>query len=108
MLRRYRNVFIKPRAETKLAWAMPRQGKGRMKSNVFIKPRAETKLAWAMPRQGKGRMNSKIKVDSRFTAAEDRGQYSVCSISAAKLMSFISFYLLLSPSNYKASEACES
>ena len=28
-----RNVFMQPRAETKLAWAMPRQGKGRMKSN---------------------------------------------------------------------------
>ena len=27
------NVFMQPRAETKLAWAMPRQGKGRMKSN---------------------------------------------------------------------------
>ena len=51
---------MKPRAETKLAWAMPRQGKGRMKSNVFMKPRAETKLAWAMPRQGKGRMKSNV------------------------------------------------
>ncbi len=50
----------------------------------------------------------KIKVDSRFTAAEDRGQYSVCSVSAAKLMSFISFCLPLTPSNYKASGACES
>ena len=28
-----RNVFMQPRAETKLAWAMPRQRKGRMKSN---------------------------------------------------------------------------
>ena len=27
------NVFMQPRAETKLAWAMLRQGKGRMKSN---------------------------------------------------------------------------
>ena len=107
-MKRILKVFMQPRAETKLAWAMPRQGKGRMKSNVFIKPRAETKLAWAMPRQGKGRMKSKIKVDSRFTAAEDRGQYSVCSVSAAKLMSFISFCLPLTPSNYKASGACES
>ncbi len=28
-----RNVFMQPRAETKLAWALLRQGKGRMKSN---------------------------------------------------------------------------
>ena len=27
------NVFMQPRAETKLAWALPRQRKGRMKSN---------------------------------------------------------------------------
>ena len=40
----------------------------------------------------------KIKEDSRYSAAEDRGQYSVSSDSAAKLMSFIFFYLLLSPS----------
>ena len=38
----------------------------------------------------------KIKVDSRFSAAEDRGRYSVCGDSAAKLLSFISLYLLLS------------
>ena len=40
----------------------------------------------------------KIKEDSRFSAAEDRGRYSVCGVSAAKLMSFISLYLPLSPS----------
>ena len=50
----------------------------------------------------------KIEVDSRFSAAEDRGQYSVCSNSAAKQTSFISFYLLLTSSIYKASAACES
>ena len=35
---------------------------------------------------------------------EDRGQYSVCYNHAAKLMSSISIYLLLSPFIYKASE----
>ena len=60
----------------------------------------------------------KIKVDSRFSAAEDRGRYSVCGYSAAKLLSFIFYYLLLArplvackartPFIYKASEACES
>ena len=50
----------------------------------------------------------KIEVDSRFSAAEDRGRYSVCGDKFVKLMSFISFYLLLSPFNYKASGACES
>ena len=54
----------------------------------------------------------KIEVDSRFSAAEDRGRYSVCDSVCddkfVKLMSFISFYLLLSPFNYKASGACES
>ena len=43
----------------------------------------------------------KIKEDSRFSAAEDRGHYPVCGDSAAKLTSFISFYLLLSPFIYK-------
>jgi len=43
----------------------------------------------------------KIEVDSRFSAAEDRGRYSVCGDKFVKLMSFISFYLLLSPFNYK-------
>ena len=33
----------------------------------------------------------KIEVDSRFSAAEDRGHYSVCGNSAAKQTSFISF-----------------
>ena len=56
----------------------------------------------------------KIKGDSRFSAAEDRGHYSVCGGSAAKQLSFIFFYLLLArplvackartPSIYKASE----
>ena len=50
----------------------------------------------------------KIKEDSRFSAAEDRGQYSVCPVSATKLMSFISFCLLLSPFIFKASGACET
>ena len=50
----------------------------------------------------------KIEVDSRFIAAEDRGQYSGCGDDAAKLMSSNFFYLLLSPSIYKASGACES
>jgi len=40
----------------------------------------------------------KIEVDSRFSAAEDRGHYSICGDSAEKQLSFISFYLLLSPS----------
>ncbi|MBQ2210991.1 MAG: hypothetical protein II404_13700, partial [Prevotella sp.] len=35
----------------------------------------------------------KIEEDSRFSAEEDRGRYSVCGHSAAKLSSFISFYL---------------
>jgi hypothetical protein len=38
----------------------------------------------------------KIKEDSRLSAAEDRRRYSVCGDPAAKLMSFIFFYLLLS------------
>ena len=50
----------------------------------------------------------KIKEDSRFSAAEDRGQYSVCPVSATKLMSFISFCLLLSSFIFKASGACET
>jgi hypothetical protein len=37
----------------------------------------------------------KIKVDSRFSAAEDRGRYSVYVDSVAILTSFVSFYLLL-------------
>ena len=39
----------------------------------------------------------KIVVDCRLSAAEDRGHYSVYGCSAAKLLSFIFFYLLLSP-----------
>ena len=35
----------------------------------------------------------KIEVDSRFSAAEDRGHYSICGDSAEKQLSFISFYL---------------
>ena len=57
----------------------------------------------------------KIEEDSRLSAAEDRGHYSVCRDSEAKQMdewyspsSFISFYLLLTPSIYRASGACES
>ena len=56
-----------------------------------------------------------IKEDMPLVSGEDRGQYSVCNHSAVKLLddwylplSFISLYLLLSPSIYKASEACES
>ena len=59
----------------------------------------------------------KIKEDMPLFSGEDRGRYSVCNFSAAKLLSFISFYLLLSPSIYlylllstfiyKASGACE-
>ena len=57
----------------------------------------------------------KIEVDSRFSAAEDRGQHFVCGTAAAKVMdnwcsplSFISFYLLLTPFIYRASGVCES
>ena len=50
----------------------------------------------------------KIKVDMPLFSGEDRGRYSVCNHFAAKLLSFISFYLHLSPSIYKASGACES
>ena len=50
----------------------------------------------------------KIEVDSRISAAEDRGQNTVFGDYAAKHTSFISFYLLLTPSIFKASGACES
>jgi hypothetical protein len=50
----------------------------------------------------------KIKEDMPLFSGEDRGQYSVCKLSAAKPLSYISFYLHLSPSIYKASGACES
>ena len=43
----------------------------------------------------------KITEDSRFSAAEDRGHYSDIDDSVVKLLSFISFYLLLSSSIYK-------
>ena len=46
--------------------------------------------------------------DSRLTATGDRGHHSGCNYHAAKLMSFISVYLHLSPSIYRASEACDS
>lgn len=54
------------------------------------------------------RRYKKIKEDSRFSSAEDRGHYSICSDSVAKLLSFIFFYLHLSPFIYNASGACES
>ena len=44
----------------------------------------------------------KIKEDMPLFSGEDRGQYSVCKLSAAKPLSYISFYLHLSPSIYKA------
>ena len=50
----------------------------------------------------------KIKVDMPLFSGEDRGRYSVCNRYAAKLLSYISFYLHLLPSISKASEACES
>ena len=37
---------------------------------------------------------------SRLTATVDRGHYSVGNNHAARLLSFISFYLPLTPSNY--------
>ena len=40
----------------------------------------------------------KIKEDMPLFSGEDRGQYSVCKLSAAKPLSYISFYLHLSPS----------
>ena len=50
------------------------------------------------------RRYTKINGDSRLTATGDRGHHSVCKYHAAKLMSFISLYLLLTPSIYRASE----
>ena len=50
----------------------------------------------------------KIKGDSRLTATGDRGHHSVCNYHAPKLLSYISLYLLLTPSIYIACEACES
>ena len=37
--------------------------------NVFMQPRAETMLAWAMPRPRKGRMKSNVKNERRFFRA---------------------------------------
>ena len=50
----------------------------------------------------------KIEVDSRISAAEDRGHYSVSGDASVKLMSSVFFYLLLTPFIYKASKACET
>ena len=50
----------------------------------------------------------KIKGDSRLTATGDRGHHSVCNYHTTKLLSSNSLYLLLTPSIYRASEACES
>ena len=54
------------------------------------------------------RRYTKIKGDSRLTATGDREHHSVCNYHAAKLLSSNSLYLLLTPSIYRASEACES
>ncbi len=53
------NVFMQPRAETKLAWAMPRPRKGRMKSNLFVKPneQSEARFDSAMARKGRMKFN---------------------------------------------------
>ena len=50
----------------------------------------------------------KIMGDSRLTATGDRGHHSTCNYHAEKLLSYNSLYLLLAPSIYRASEACES
>ncbi len=50
----------------------------------------------------------KIKGDSRLTATGDRGHHHFCNYQAAKLLSSNSLYLLLTPSIYRASEACKS
>ena len=50
----------------------------------------------------------KIKEDMPHFSGEDRGQYSICGDSAEKQLSFIFFYLLLTPFIYRASGACES
>ena len=50
----------------------------------------------------------KIMGDSRLTATGDRGHHSTCNYHAAKLLSYNSLYLLLAPSIYRASDACES
>ena len=46
------DVFVKPRAEGKLAFTMPRRENDCCEeTNVFVKPRAEGKLAFTMPRR---------------------------------------------------------
>ena len=50
----------------------------------------------------------KIKEDMPLLSGEDRRRYFGKRGSASKQMSFTSFYLLLPPSIYKASEICES
>ena len=50
----------------------------------------------------------KIKEDMPLSAAKIEDNTLFCNHSATKLLSFISFYLHLSPFIYKASEACES
>ena len=54
------------------------------------------------------RRYTKINGDSRLTATGDRGHHFGCVYHAAKLTSFTSLYLLLTPSIYRVSEACES
>ncbi len=49
------------------------------------------------------RRYKKIKEDNRLTVVEDRGRYSVCGCSAAKVLSFIFLYLLLSSSIFSLS-----
>ena len=51
--------------------------------------------------------SERLRVGDRRSGM-DKGQYSVCGDYAAKLMSSNFFYLLLTPSIYKASGACES
>ena len=50
----------------------------------------------------------KIMGDSRLTATGDRRHHSTSNYHAAKLLSYNSLYLLLAPSIYRASDACES
>ena len=50
----------------------------------------------------------KIMRESRLTATGDRGHHSTCNYHAEKLLFYNSPYLLLAPSIYRASEACES
>lgn len=50
----------------------------------------------------------KIMRESRLTATGDRRHHSTSNYHAAKLLSYNSLYLLLVPSIYRASDACES